>query len=130
MRNNLKLFGFLFFAFLVVGCKSKSKEELIQGEWKFVGSYDVDSNKLIKGPELDDPIVLIKNETITIKFNSKSKKDDTYYWKIKQDSLFVTTKNNKNTFPFFLRTLNDEKLEVEISAFHGNTRFEYSRFKR
>lgn len=114
---------------LLVGCVRKTKSELLQGEWKFVASYDLITNKELDKFNSEDPIfVIIDSNSINIKHKLNQKKNDKYFWHMKQDSLYVTTLNKMNTFPIFLKTLNEEKLVLELYAI-GETKIELERIK-
>jgi len=108
----------------------KSKSELLQGEWKFIAAYDLESKNGLKPKKPDEAVyALVSARKIQITNKKNNKSDETYLWKIKGDSLYLTEKNKKKTYPIFLRTLTEEKLEVELDVF-GKMRLELARIKK
>lgn len=129
MKNILKILLVISIGILIKGCNTKSNIELIQGEWKFKASYDVNSDNALEQAKPEDPMfAIITSEKITLTSKSKSMNDEIYFWKIKGDSLYVTTDNKKNTYPIYLKVLTEEKLEVELYIL-GKTRLEFIRNK-
>lgn len=130
MRTQLNILAVLSLLLFMGGCHVKSKSELLQGEWKLIATYDLESKNPPKPekPE-EDAYALISARKITLIDKKNRKKDDVYLWKIKGDSLYIKEGNNKNAYPIFLRTLTEEKLEVELEVF-GKTRLEFKRMKK
>lgn len=118
----------LFIAFFVVyGCNQKSNSQLILGEWEFVASYDLEKDKVIENTDAEISFfAIVKPEVIELTDKEDLENKEKYFWEIKGDTLFVTSENKMNTYPIFLKELDENKLIIELN-FLGETRLEFKR---
>ncbi len=118
MKNIYILFTILI---LLSSCRNQEKKELILGDWKFLSSTNLRTNKIIKKFDKTDPLFAIINKDLIILTDKKEKaKADKFPWKIVGDSLKILLEN-KDTLSIYLKEINHEKMILDF-YFLGKTR--------
>jgi hypothetical protein len=125
--KNYNSFIVAIFILVITGCKDKTKNELLQGEWKFHSSIDLKTNKTIKKAEKNEPLFALINKDFII-LTSKNDKErvEKYQWKMIDDSLQLIKSTTKDTFLIYLKLVNEERLEVDMN-FLGKTRLVFKK---
>lgn len=127
--KNINSFIVVILILLISSCNSKTKNEMLQGEWKFHSSIDVKTNKTVKKAEKKKPLfaVITKNAIILTDKNDKTM-DEKYFWKLKDDSLLLVKSRRIDTIYIYLKLVNEKRLEVEMD-FLGKTRLVFKKLR-
>ncbi len=124
----MKKYYIVLISFLIIGCNTTPKSELILGNWKLVSMTDLKTMEIETSEGKEESInVSITSDSIAI--GTENEKDDTYGWSILGDSLNLTS-DRDTVAHIYLKTLNKEILEVELTVFfQDSTRMVFERIK-
>lgn len=125
--KKITLLMMAIFLVLIASCSSKSKDNLLLGEWKLHSSKDLETNTIEKAQD-DEPMYAIINKDAIILTDKKDMaRNEEFQWNLKQDSLIVIFED-KDTLSIYLKELNKKRLVVDFN-FLKETRLIFERNK-
>lgn len=126
--KKITLLMMAMFLVLIAGCSSKSKDELLLGEWKLYSSMDLKTNTIEKAQD-DEPMYAIINKDAIILTDKKDMaRNEKYRWHLIKDSLIVLFEDKDTLSIVYLKELNEKKLVVDYEWL-GKTRLIFERNK-
>lgn len=115
--NKMTLLMFAIPLFLIASCSSKSKYEMLLGEWKLQSEIDLETHTI--NNDVESMYAIINKDYIILTDKKDMERNEEYRWNLKQDSLIVIL-DGDSTF-IYLKELNEKKLVVDYDFF-GKTR--------
>lgn len=115
--NKMTLLMFAIPLFLIASCSSKSKYEMLLGEWKLQSEIDLETHTI--NNDVESMYAIINKDFIILTDKKDMERNEEYRWNLKQDSLIVIL-DGDSTF-IYLKELNEKKLVVDYDFF-GKTR--------
>ena len=120
MQHQMKkmtLFMFVIFLFLIASCSTKSKYEMLLGEWKLQSGIDLETHTI--NTDIESMYAIINKDYIILTDKKDMERNEEYRWNLKQDSLIVIL--DGDSLFIYLKELNEKKMVVDYDLF-GKTR--------
>ncbi|MFN2372343.1 MAG: lipocalin family protein [Cyclonatronaceae bacterium] len=115
--KKMTLLMFTIPLFLMASCSSKSKNEMLLGEWKLQSEIDLETHTI--NNDVEPMYAIINKDYIILTDKKDMERNEEYRWNLKHDSLIVIL-DGDSTF-IYLKELNEKKLVVDYDFF-GKTR--------